>query len=70
MKRIEISQVKVGMKILEEDSYGNNVYIVEREAYTSPDYPFLVADFKDVETGHTIALGGKPPYEPRLYQIG
>jgi hypothetical protein len=70
MQRIEISQVKVGMKILEEDSYGNNVYIVEREAYRSDKYPFLVADFRDVETGQVIALGGTPPYEPHLYRIG
>lgn len=70
MNRIYINQVEVGMKILEEDSYGNNVYVVTRGAYKHPNYPFLVADFRDVETNEIVQLGGIDVYEPVLYRLG
>jgi len=67
---IELEALKPEMVILEEDSYGNNVYVVRSEPYLDED--MLKVECEDVLTKEITPLGYHPEfpgYAPTLFQI-
>ena len=69
MISIEVENCKPDMVILEEDSYGNNIYVVVSEPYQ--DENMLVIDVEDVLTKEVISIGGDPNhgYGPCLFRL-
>jgi len=70
MYPIKLEDLKPNMVIMEEDSYGNNVYVVKSEPYK--DKNCLVVDCEDVLTKEIVCLGydpERPAYSPDLFQI-
>lgn len=74
MTPIEFTELKKGMVIMEECSYGNNIFKVTSDYHikNNPEEGyenFGAVDVIRMEDGHPDIIGGIPGWEPKVYLI-